>query len=114
MTGMIAPFLSRSKTMSRYSNLLAWLIPGILLTIAGCQAPLNVEQEVQVPAGGKQYVMIDAPVREQKIKVAANSGGVPITLAVVLGANEAEADKALATPSSSALLVQAGGEADPL
>jgi hypothetical protein len=71
-----------------------WLLTGILLT-AGCQAKLDIAKSYAVQQGETKFILIDAPMGEQKIKVAVGSGGVPVNLHVIAGATQEQAEKAI-------------------
>ncbi len=78
------------------------------LLLAGCQR-LNIEQTVALDPGVVKVLKVEAPTRDQKVRIDFSSPGVPVTAWVVLGPNEAvvmeklktqmppEADKLLAT-----------------
>lgn len=82
-----------------------------LLFVAGCQAKLNVEKSFAMQPGESQFLLVDAPVGEQKINVAVNSGGVPVNVYVVPGATGEQATKAI--QEKKGVLASKTAAADP-
>ncbi|MBY0524691.1 MAG: hypothetical protein K2R98_14905 [Gemmataceae bacterium] len=84
-------------------------LAGFLLSVmllAGCaiQKPLSVEKTLDVGPGESRVVLVDAPVRDQKVNVSVNSGGVPVDVYVIL---EESDDKALEIAGKATMSGQA-------
>jgi hypothetical protein len=66
------------------------------LAALGCRGSvLNDERTVSVEPGAVKAVIIDGPVKDQKVTVAVNSPGAPVTVCVVLEKDRKAAEEAL-------------------
>src|SRR5262245_49546873 len=92
-------------------RLCSWLVLAGVILVAGCQAKLNVEKSFAMQSGDTQFLLIDAPVGEQKINVAVSSGGVPVNLYVVPGSTGEQAASAI--KDKKGVLASKAGAADP-
>src|SRR5437870_83616 len=79
-----------------------WLV-GVLF-VAGCQRPLNYEKTFRMEPGDVQAFPVDAPQREQKVRVEVTTSGVLLNVYVVRAQDEEAARQALLSdrkPTSS-------------
>jgi hypothetical protein len=73
-----------------------WMVLAGLAFAAGCQAPLNVENSYpSMQPGETKFILVGAPISEQKVTVTVSSGGVPINVHVVPGTTGEQAEKAI-------------------
>jgi hypothetical protein len=73
----------------------ACFLTAALLLLPGCGQKLNYETTVKLRAGEVQAQMVDAPRREQTVRVTATSSGSPIDAYLVLDKDKEAAKEAL-------------------
>jgi hypothetical protein len=73
----------------------SWLVALLLVTSAGCQKPLNYAKTFHIEPGDVQMFPIDAPRREQTIKVSASTSGVLVDVYVIADEDVGAAQQAL-------------------
>jgi hypothetical protein len=69
------------------------LLAAALLSAAGCQQKLDLDKKADLEPGDEIMYQITPPAREQRVTVAAKSGGVMINLFVLKAKTDEEAKK---------------------
>ena len=92
-----------------------WLLAAALV-LAGCQRGLNVERSVEVEPHEVKSVIIDAPKKDQTLKVEVRSPGAPVDVYLVLEKDREAVERQLTDDrkTSNALASKLKVEADTL
>lgn len=84
-----------------------------LFLAVGCQQKLDVDKTADLDPGDEIMYPIDAPTRDQRVTVTAQSGGVEINLFIVKAKTDEDAKKIIQKQTGDEIFAKTLGKVDP-
>ena len=89
------------------------MLVATLLLAVGCQQKLDVVKTADLEPGDEVMYPITAPARDQRVTVAAQSGGVEINLFVLKAKSDDDAKKIIQKQTADEIFAKTLAKADP-